>query len=35
MNVTSARPSLYGRFVPTFVAVPIVGAYGARKSLAP
>lgn len=35
VNVILACPLLYDRFVPTFVAVPIVGAYGAKKSLAP
>jgi hypothetical protein len=35
VKVTSARPLLKGRFAPTFVAAPIVGAYGAKKSLAP
>jgi hypothetical protein len=35
VNVTSARPLLNGLPEPTSVAVPIVGAYGAKKSLAP
>jgi hypothetical protein len=35
VNVTSARPLLYARPDGTFVAVPIVGAYGAKKSFAP
>jgi hypothetical protein len=35
VNVISARPLLNGRFAPTFVAVPIVGAYGIKKSFAP
>lgn len=32
VNVTSARPLLNGLPEPTSVAVPIVGAYGAKKS---
>jgi hypothetical protein len=35
VKVTSARPLLNALPEPTFVAVPIVGAYGAKKSLAP
>jgi hypothetical protein len=34
VKVTVTAPLLYGRLVPTFVAVPIVGASGARKSFA-
>jgi hypothetical protein len=32
VNVTVIAPFPYGRFVPTSVAVPIVGAYGDKKS---
>jgi len=35
VNVIVTAPLSYGRLVPTFVAVPIIGAYGAKKSLAP
>ena len=35
VKVISARPLLYGRLAGTLVAVPIVGAYGIKKSLAP
>ena len=34
VNVMLTAPSLYGRLVPTFVAVPIVGGNGAKKSFA-
>ena len=34
VNVTVTAPLSNGLFVPTFVAVPIVGANGARKSFA-
>jgi hypothetical protein len=34
VNVTDTAPLLNGRAVPTSVAVPIVGAYGVRKSFA-
>ena len=34
VNVTDTAPLLYGLAVPTSVAVPIVGANGARKSFA-
>jgi hypothetical protein len=32
VNDTEAAPLLYARFVPISVAVPIVGAYGDKKS---
>ena len=34
VNATVAAPLLYARPVPTFVAVPIVGALGCKKSFA-